>query len=654
MKTNQKILGLRISHKDGMPGVISFLDAKKAWFFAVDFDDGIQVRKHVDELRVGEISLKTYLLNQYVSIDDKDESLLVQCPETWYEEIIPLLEEPDTTVLLSKLRPEILVNTLSNFDDISLYQAEVLRVLNAGANGKVSRTQLDAFWKKHRNFVVSQYKKPSQECGNSLLMHCCRIWPLEITPLLRDENVRTIINDLPANVRIDIFANLSDVSPYLDEVIQVLRVGMVGGVTQNQIDKFWEKHNTNYPDNPLYRFTSLLNQVEGWIIHIFPNLPLKDKFLGLLERRRNINFLGWGRITSFIKDEVSLEPELSELLSVIPMAAVMEFLIQEKDLTPYMREVKEIFKKNKLSEVTESLLEQFWKVHTPLSFDHPLISFAPAQIQNKLWFAVCFPTLSIENQISGIKERYKLIQECGWEIVTEHIKQCLHSQPGMKKLLRCVPLVDRIHFFTGEVDLSVYRIEVEEALNQALDSEGVNQALSLFWSKHLPLDSSDFLFAYAPLPIQQTGCKKKFAQLIELVDVFFDSFEKKPMNFPATLFYSDLNDDDRTLASKWGSQNSPPWEIARMLSARAAEKVAIQVYQELGYEVIDTSIEQIKGDPQKNSWKTHDLYLNDCIPVDVKNSRTPLNADNSYVEHVVPQFKSDRDNREVRIAGVLS
>jgi hypothetical protein len=161
-------------------------------------------------------------------------------------------------------------------------------------------------------------------------MHCCRIWPLEITPLLRCEDVRTIINDLPANVRIDIFANLSDVSSYLDEVIQVLRVGMVGGVTQNQIDKFWEKHNTNYPDNPLYRFTSQLNQVEGWIIHIFPNLPLKDKFLGLLEKRRNINFLGWGRITSFIKDEVSLEPELSELLSVIPMAAVIEFLIQQK------------------------------------------------------------------------------------------------------------------------------------------------------------------------------------------------------------------------------------------------------------------------------------------------------------------------------------
>jgi hypothetical protein len=129
---------------------------------------------------------------------------------------------------------------------------------------------------------------------------------------------------------------------------------------------------------------------------------------------------------------------------------------------------------------------------------------------------------------------------------------------------------------------------------------------------------------------------------------------KKSMTFPATLFYSNLNDDDRELASSWGSQNSPSWEIARMLSARAAEKVAIQVYQELGYEVIDTSIEQIKGLLKIITGKRMDLYLNDCIPVDVKNSRTPLNSDNSYVEHVVPRFKSDRDNREVRIAGVLS
>ena len=57
--------------------------------------------------------------------------------------------------------------------------------------------------------------------------------------------------------------------------------------------------------------------------------------------------------------------------------------------------------------------------------------------------------------------------------------------------------------------------------------------------------------------------------------------------------YCELNDQDQALASEWANAEKDDYfTMARMLSARTAEKIAVKFYQSLGYEVNDVSIKQ--------------------------------------------------------------
>ena len=105
--------------------------------------------------------------------------------------------------------------------------------------------------------------------------------------------------------------------------------------------------------------------------------------------------------------------------------------------------------------------------------------------------------------------------------------------------------------------------------------------------------------------------------------------------------YSELNEQDLALASEWANtEKDDDFTMAKMLSARTAEKIAVKFYQSLGYEIIDVSIKQpVKGanNPTtscSNDWKLFDLLLNGEIGIDVKNARTPLNSKVTYVSIV--------------------
>ncbi|MEB3151673.1 MAG: hypothetical protein VKL60_21980 [Sphaerospermopsis sp.] len=87
-----------------------------------------------------------------------------------------------------------------------------------------------------------------------------------------------------------------------------------------------------------------------------------------------------------------------------------------------------------------------------------------------------------------------------------------------------------------------------------------------------------------------------------------------------------------------------------MISARGAEKLVLQFYQKLGYQVEDISIHQVTQ--QSQDWIKGDIRLNSIELLDVKNSRTSNNSD-SYSEFCVPSFKESRGN-DVKIVGVLS
>ena len=133
----------------------------------------------------------------------------------------------------------------------------------------------------------------------------------------------------------------------------------------------------------------------------------------------------------------------------------------------------------------------------------------------------------------------------------------------------------------------------------------------------------------------------------------------------------ELDEDDIQLIGKW---YKPPLsnldrkflienhgedrELGRLLSARSAEKIAMDFYQNQKYvrEVEDISITQIKknNDPDWEKWNKYDLNVDGC-PIDVKNSRQSPKSEDRYTEHCIPRFKRiERTNQEVRIAGVFS
>lgn len=117
---------------------------------------------------------------------------------------------------------------------------------------------------------------------------------------------------------------------------------------------------------------------------------------------------------------------------------------------------------------------------------------------------------------------------------------------------------------------------------------------------------------------------------------------------------SQLTNTDKNLSRIWMPPKAAhfPQQFAKMLSARLAERVAKQFYENLGRNVFDVSATQLDKNP--GDWKRYDLLIDNTKPIDVKNARTPVSNKNYYVDYCVPRFKEDRNNKEVTIAGVFS
>ena len=115
-----------------------------------------------------------------------------------------------------------------------------------------------------------------------------------------------------------------------------------------------------------------------------------------------------------------------------------------------------------------------------------------------------------------------------------------------------------------------------------------------------------------------------------------------------------LNNLDRSsLIELIKTDSKAKWESGRLLSARSAEKIARDFYQNnYGKEVTDVSITQIDKN-KKIDWRKYDLDV-EGLHVDVKNSRRSQKSKDRYTEHCIPQFKRSRENQNVTISGVLS
>jgi hypothetical protein len=150
--------------------------------------------------------------------------------------------------------------------------------------------------------------------------------------------------------------------------------------------------------------------------------------------------------------------------------------------------------------------------------------------------------------------------------------------------------------------------------------------------------------------------KKQFIQWKDKVDSVMSN-NIYPTHWLCGYIYQELDEIDRKLSSVWARDEiHDDFTMAKMLSARAAEKVAIMFYESLGHSVNDISITQVSKTKHLDwvDWKLCDLVLDDKICIDVKNARTSVNSKCNYVEHCVNKFKNDRKNNDIIITGILS
>ncbi|WP_040259140.1 S1 domain-containing protein [Pseudomonas massiliensis] len=176
--------------------------------------------------------------------------------------------------------------------------------------------------------------------------------------------------------------------------------------------------------------------------------------------------------------------------------------------------------------------------------------------------------------------------------------------------------------------------------------------LEKFWSRFPPAGPSDLLFHHAPASVQAQVYRRYYRNFREQLHTLFSSVTVMKTSLKAEEVYPELDQADENIAQHWAGERENDALLAKMLSARGAERAAKKFYESAGCHVEDISIKQLGG--SSDDWITHDLLVDSSISIDVKNARRPVNGQRFYVEHTVARFKLDRKDKQVRIAGILS
>lgn len=178
--------------------------------------------------------------------------------------------------------------------------------------------------------------------------------------------------------------------------------------------------------------------------------------------------------------------------------------------------------------------------------------------------------------------------------------------------------------------------------------------VSEFWSGLAnKVEYGDSLYLVAPDDLQSAILERRYALEQEAWKDWLPDFVGAYRVDASEVYGSNLTKQDYALASRWAGKDAGETVMARMLSARSAEKAAKRFYESIGYDVTDASVMQLEA--VNTDWRTYDLRLDNGKLLDVKNARAAKERPDRYVEHVVPKFKEERGGgQSVVIVGVFS
>lgn len=229
------------------------------------------------------------------------------------------------------------------------------------------------------------------------------------------------------------------------------------------------------------------------------------------------------------------------------------------------------------------------------------------------------------------------------------------SDAELEALLKCQDWrspQDRLTLILCRSSLESLETESIDALKALMATDSASPLLRRFWHKFGPTSLTSPLFSIAPDDVKSKVCQRHYADFKTKLLGLFSSVGATQTKMSPAAVYADLDERDEELALEWAERRDSDASLAKMLSARAAEKSAKKFYETVGLSVEDVSMMQLDG--ESTDWMTHDLLVDSNVAVDVKNARRPIHGASFFVEHTVARFKLDRNGKHVKIAGILS
>jgi hypothetical protein len=353
-----------------------------------------------------------------------------------------------------------------------------------------------------------------------------------------------------------------------------------------------------------------------------------------------------------------LSDEEVALLRTLPAREQLELFASVNTLGPVLDELLRLLQQVSADDNLRDAVRAFWKARLPSPECTQLMPLAPAWWKERQWRALRYARLPLPEKLKILsRDALQLSSELRRELVEELLQD--HAAKELFDLASSQASVRlRLELLVSADSSLIQRFE-DMAVQALLDASAAESKAIIadlvgdFWRKHeLSVKRRSRLFNLAPERIKRGIVQRYFKPHLVRLESLFDHNSSASGDWPASVVYSELDDQDNELADLWSSGASAAHETARMLSARAAEKVARWFYTHLGCDTTDVALHQLTG--ESAAWKTHDLLLNGQLPLDVKNARLPLNNRAFYVEHTVPRFKRDRSGRGVTIVAVCS
>ena len=443
------------------------------------------------------------------------------------------------------------------------------------------------------------------------------------------------------------------------------------------------KVNTSDNDSLILKIcasSQLTTIYKPFIVDYALNLPQEESIEFILNKTKNLDPLSKQEIlTSLIAKSENLfllSSELRQLLASTPdISEYCNFINKHLPLvTANLQQelVKELV--YRLEENSSLLRSQCWSnidfLRQNVEYEGYLWDIAPEKVRIELIieryqefakFALALPQkesiVFLSDKIEELDERYisKVIDS-----LFKEAENLFISSPKLCKLL--ISSYDNsnyCNFINKYIELvdNDLKHELLADLNQRLE-KGHSSLRLQYWSK------IDFLkqnvkykgqfWNLAPEDIKIKLIKERYQDFFDLIVQFENSdypYSKALTTSIKELYHFDtldLNLINTWCPQQYGSIND--FELAKMMSARGAEKLAFNFYKTLGYSVEDTAAHQITKESE--TWIRGDIRLNSNLLIDVKNARTTVNSD-TYSEFCVPTFKQNRGS-DVLITAVLS